>query len=335
MVKKIAINGFGRIGRNFFRAIHANYSNEIEVVSINDLFEPKYLAYVLKYDSTFGRFPGTVEAKEKSLIINGKEIPITAERDPANLPHSSNNIEVAVECTGFFTSREGAQKHLDAGAKKVLISAPATNPDFTVVMGCNDDKLTAEHKIISNASCTTNCLGPVVKVFQNNFTIKNGIMTTIHSYTGDQKTVDTARAGDPVKMIRGRGAAANILPTSTGAAKAIGLVFPELQGKLDGMAMRVPTPNGSVVDLKVNVEKATSADEVNAKMKEASESYLKGILEYNADPIVSSDIIGNPASSIFSALWTKVLGNLVSVISWYDNEWAYSNRLADLIVKKL
>lgn len=335
MVKRIALNGFGRIGRNFFRAVHANYWDEIDVVSINDLFEPKYLAYVLKYDSIFGKFPGTVEVKEGALIIDGKEIPITAERDPANLPHASNNIDVAVECTGFFTTREGAAKHLEAGAKKVEISAPATNPDITIVMGCNDDKITPEHKIISNASCTTNCLGPVVKVLQDNFTIKNGIMTTIHSYTGDQRTVDTARAGDPVKMIRGRGAAANILPTSTGAAKAIGLVFPELQGKLDGIAMRVPTPDGSVVDLKVNVEKSTSADEVNAKMEEAANSYLKGILEYNADPIVSSDIIGNPASSIFSALWTKVIGNLVSVVSWYDNEWGYSNRMADVIIKRL
>ena len=335
MVKRIALNGFGRIGRNFFRAVHANYWDEIDVVSINDLFEPKYLAYVLKYDSIFGKFPGTIEVKEGALIIDGKEIPITAERDPANLPHASNNIDVAVECTGFFTTREGAAKHLEAGAKKVEISAPATNPDITIVMGCNDDKITPEHKIISNASCTTNCLGPVVKVLQDNFTIKNGIMTTIHSYTGDQRTVDTARAGDPVKMIRGRGAAANILPTSTGAAKAIGLVFPELQGKLDGIAMRVPTPDGSVVDLKVNVEKSTSADEVNAKMEEAANSYLKGILEYNADPIVSSDIIGNPASSIFSALWTKVIGNLVSVVSWYDNEWGYSNRMADVIIKRL
>lgn len=335
MVKRIALNGFGRIGRNFFRAVHANYWDEIDVVSINDLFEPKYLAYVLKYDSIFGKFPGTVEVKEGALIIDGKEIPITAERDPANLPHASNNIDVAVECTGFFTTREGAAKHLEAGAKKVEISAPATNPDITIVMGCNDDKITPEHKIISNASCTTNCLGPIVKVLQDNFTIKNGIMTTIHSYTGDQRTVDTARAGDPVKMIRGRGAAANILPTSTGAAKAIGLVFPELQGKLDGIAMRVPTPDGSVVDLKVNVEKSTSADEVNAKMEEAANSYLKGILEYNADPIVSSDIIGNPASSIFSALWTKVIGNLVSVVSWYDNEWGYSNRMADVIIKRL
>lgn len=335
MAKRIAINGFGRIGRNFFRALWEKYPNDIEVVSINDLFEPKYLAYVLKYDSIFGKFKGTVEAGEKSLVVNGKTIPVTAERDPANLPHASNNIDVAVECTGFFVNREGAGKHLQAGAKRVLISAPATNPDITVVIGCNEDKITDEHKIISNASCTTNCLAPVVKVLNDNFNIQNGIMTTVHSYTGDQRTVDTARAGDPVKMIRGRAAAANILPTSTGAAKAIGLVFPELQGKLDGIAMRVPTPDGSVVDLKVNLERGASASEINAKMKEASETSLKGILEYTDDAIVSSDIIGNPASSVFSGLWTKAIGNLVSVVSWYDNEWGYSNRLADLIVMKL
>ena len=335
MAKRVAINGFGRIGRNFFRALSAKYPNDIEVVSINDLFEPKYLAYVLKYDTVFGRFKGTVEAKEKALIINGKEIPITAERDPANLPHASNNIDVALESTGFFVKREGAAKHIEAGAKKVLISAPAVNPDFTVVLGCNDDKLTSDHKIISNASCTTNCLGPIVKVLQDNFGILGGIMTTVHSYTGDQRTVDTARAGAPEKMIRGRGAAANILPTSTGAAKAIGLVFPELNGKLDGIAMRVPTPDGSVVDLKCNLKTSVSAAEVNEKMKEAANGSLKGILEYTDDAIVSSDIIGNPASSIFSSLWTKSIGNMVSVVSWYDNEWGYSNRLADLIVKKL
>ncbi|MHA1284423.1 MAG: type I glyceraldehyde-3-phosphate dehydrogenase [Promethearchaeota archaeon] len=335
MAKRVAINGFGRIGRNFFRAVWQNWKDDIEIVSINDLFEPKYLAYVLKYDSVFGKFPGTIEAKEKALVVDGIEIPITAERDPANLPHASNNIDVAVESTGFFVNREGAAKHLEAGAKRVLISAPATNPDITVVLGCNDDKITDEHKIISNASCTTNCLGPVVKVLHENFKIIHGIMTTIHSYTGDQRTVDTARAGDPVKMIRGRAAAINMIPTSTGAAKAIGLVFPELNGKLDGIAIRVPTPDGSVVDLKAVVEKETSAEEINAKMKEASETTLKGILDYVDEPITSSDVIGNPHSSIFNSLWTKVIGNQVSVMSWYDNEWGYSNRLAELIVKRL
>lgn len=335
MAKNVAINGFGRIGRNFFRAVMSNWKSDIDIVSINDLFEPKYLAYVLKYDSVFGRYPGTIEAKEKSLVIDGKEIPITAERDPANLPHSANNIDVAFESTGFFVNRDGASKHLQAGAKKVLISAPAVNPDITVVLGCNDDKLTDEHKIISNASCTTNCLGPVVKVLHDNFKIKGGIMTTIHSFTGDQRTVDTARSGDPVKMIRGRGASINMIPTSTGAAKAIGLVFPDLNGKLDGIAVRVPTPDGSVVDLKVIVEIAPTADEVNLKMKEAANGALKGILEYTEDPITSSDVIGNPYSSIFSALWTKVIGNQVGTLSWYDNEWGYSNRCAELIVKKL
>jgi len=335
-MKKVAINGFGRIGRNFFRSVMARYRNEIDIVSINDLFEPKYLAYVLKYDTVFGKYNGTVEAREGVLIVDGKEIPITAERDPANLPHARNDIDVAVESTGFFVKREGAEKHLQAGAKKVLISAPAVNPDITVVLGCNDEKLTNDHKIISNASCTTNCLGPVVKVLKDNFGIENGIMTTVHSYTGDQKPVDTARAADPIKMIRGRACAANIVPTSTGAAKAIGVVFPELQGKLDGIAMRIPTPNGSVVDLKANLQKSTTVDEINSKMKEAAAGSLNGILEYTDDAIVTADIVGNPASSIFSSLWTKVIGGtFCSVVSWYDNEWGYSNRLADLFVKKL
>jgi glyceraldehyde 3-phosphate dehydrogenase len=335
MAKRVAINGFGRIGRNFFRSVMSDWKNDINIVSINDLFEPKYLAYVLKYDTVFGRYPGTVEAKEKSLVVDGKEIPVTAERDPANLPHASNNIDVALESTGFFIKREGAQKHLEAGAKRVLISAPATNPDITIVLGCNDDKLTDEHKIISNASCTTNCLGPVVKVLKDNFGISRGIMTTIHSYTGNQKPVDTASAAAPIKITRGRACAANIVPTSTGAAKAIGLVFPDLQGKLDGMAMRVPTVNGSVVDGKFVLGQEVTADQVNMAMKEAANSSLNGILEYTDDPIVSSDIIGNPASSIFCGIFTNCIGNLCSVLSWYDNEWGYSNRLAELIVKKL
>ena len=335
MAKNVAINGFGRIGRLFFRAVMDNWRNDIDIVSINDLFEPKYLAYALKYDSVYGRFKGTVEAKEKSLVIDGKEIPITAERDPADLPHASNNIDVAAECTGRFVDRAGASKHLTAGAKKVLISAPATDPDITVVLGCNDDKLTADHKIISNASCTTNCLAPVVKVLQDNFKIKYGLMTTIHSYTNDQSNVDIARAGSPDKMIRGRAAAVNMIPTSTGAAKAIGLVFPDLKGKLDGFAVRVPTVDGSVVDLKAVVENKCSPADINAKMKEAAGGALKGILEYTDDPIVSSDIIGNPHSSIFNGLWTKAVEDLVSVFSYYDNEWGFSNRMADLIIRKL
>ncbi len=334
MGKKIAINGFGRIGRLFFRSVIENHP-ELEVVFINDLFEPKYLAYVLKYDSVFGKFKGTVEYTENSLIIDGKEIPVTAERDPANLPHTKFKVDVAVECTGFFVDRDSASKHLEAGAKRVLISAPAKKPDITVVLGCNDDKIKDEHKIISNASCTTNCLAPIVKILDDNYTITQGIMTTIHSYTGNQNPVDTGRAGDPVKMIRGRACAVNIIPTSTGAAKAIGEVYPHLKGKLDGFAMRVPTVNGSVVDLKVNVEKVPTVEDINLKMKTAAEGELKGILSYTEDPIVSSDIIGDPNSSVFSSMWTKVNGNLISIVSWYDNEWAYSNRLAELIIKRL
>ncbi len=335
MVKRVAINGFGRIGRLFFRAVYDNFWNDIDIISINDLFEAKYLAYVLKYDTVFGRFKGTVEAKESSLVIGGKEIPITAERDPTNLPHSKNDIDVVVESTGFFTAREGASKHLTAGAKRVLISAPATNPDITVVLGCNDQKITEEHKLISNASCTTNCLAPIVKVLNDNFKIKYGLMTTIHSYTNDQSNVDIARSGGPEKMIRGRAAAQNMIPTSTGAAKAIGLVFPELSGKLDGIAIRVPTIDGSVVDLKAIVEKRCSAEDINSKMKEAANNSLKGILEYNDDPIVSSDIIGNPHSSIFSSIWTKVVEDEIFVLSYYDNEWGFSNRMAELIIKRL
>ncbi|MBY8986753.1 MAG: type I glyceraldehyde-3-phosphate dehydrogenase [Candidatus Lokiarchaeota archaeon] len=335
MAKRVAINGFGRIGRLFFRAVYDNFLNDIDIVSINDLFEPKYLAYALKYDSVFGKFKGKVDSTENSLIIDGKNIPITAERDPANLPHARNNIDVAAECTGRFVNREGASNHLTAGAKRVLISAPATDPDITVVLGCNEDKITNEHKIISNASCTTNCLAPVVKVLQDNFKIKYGLMTTIHSYTNDQSTGDMARAGTPDKMIRGRASAANMIPTSTGAAKAIGLVFPELKGKLDGIAVRVPTLDGSVVDLKAVVENRCTAADINAKMQEASNGALKGILDYTDDPIVSSDIIGNPHSSIFNGLWTKVVEDQIFVLSWYDNEWGFSNRMAELIVKKL
>ena len=333
MAKKVAINGFGRIGRNFFRSAVDN--PEIDIVTINDLFETKYLAYVLKYDTVFGQFDGTVEAKEGAIVVNGNEIPVTAERDPANLKHEENGIDVAVESTGFFTDRAGATKHLEAGAKKVLISAPASDPDITVVLGCNDEKLTDDHKIISNASCTTNCLGPVVKVLNDNFGIENGIITTIHSYTSTQAPVDTAKKAPEIKMTRGRACAANIIPTSTGAAKAIGLVFPELDGKLDGMAVRVPTPDGSVVDGKFNLKNVPTAEEVNAAMKKASEGELKGILDYEEDPIVSSDIIANPHSSIFCPMFTKIYGNMVGIFSWYDNEWGFSNRMVDLIVDHL
>jgi glyceraldehyde 3-phosphate dehydrogenase len=333
MAKRVAINGFGRIGRLFFRAAWGNPG--LEIVSINDLFEPKYLAYSLKYDTVFRRFNGTVGHTDKELIVDGKKIPITAAKDPKELPHKANNIDVVVESTGRFTKREGAQLHLDAGAKRVLISAPATNPDITVVLGCNDDKIKPEHKIISNASCTTNCLAPVVKVLHENFKIKYGLMTTIHSYTNDQAIADIARAGDPSSMIRGRAAAMNMIPTSTGAARAIGEIFPDLKGKLDGIAIRVPTIDGSVVDLKAVVEKPCKAEDINAKMKAYANGALKGILAYNEDPIVSSDIIGDSHSSIFSALWTKTINDEVFVLSYYDNEWGFSCRMAELIVKRL
>ncbi|TFF97629.1 MAG: type I glyceraldehyde-3-phosphate dehydrogenase [Promethearchaeota archaeon] len=331
MSKKIAINGFGRIGRNFFRTLYGRDDLDIDIQYVNDLFHPKFLAYALKYDTVFGRFPGEVDYKEGALIIDGEELPVTAERDPANLPHSDYGVEVALESTGFFTNRDGASKHLEAGADKVLISAPASDPDITVVLGCNDEKLTDDHKIISNASCTTNCLGPVVKVLRDNFGIEQGIITTVHSYTSTQSTVDRAKDAKPIKMTRGRAAAANTIPTSTGAAAAIGLVFPELNGKLDGMALRTQTPDGSVVDGKYYLSEAPSIEEINAAMKEAAEGELKGILEYTEDPIVSSDIIGNPASSIVCGIFTNAIGQLSSVLSWYDNEWGYSNRLADLI----
>ncbi len=334
MAKTVAINGFGRIGRLFARCVWENHP-DINIVSINDLFEPKYLAYSLKYDTVFGRFKGTVSFTDKAIIVNGKEIPITAERDPAKLPHAANNIDVAVESTGRFTKKPDAAKHLEAGAKRVLISAPATDPDITVVLGCNDDKIKPEHKIISNASCTTNCLAPVVKVLQENFKIKYGLMTTIHSYTNDQSNVDIARAGDPSSMIRGRAAAMNMIPTSTGAARAIGLVYPELKGKLDGIAIRVPTVDGSVVDLKAIVEKRCTVEEINAKMKEAANGALKGILAYSEDPIVTSDIIGDPHSSVFSAIWTKAIEDQIAILSYYDNEWGFSNRMAELIIKRL
>jgi glyceraldehyde 3-phosphate dehydrogenase len=333
MVKHVMINGFGRIGRNFFRIAWEN--PDIHIEYINDLYDPKYLAYVLKYDTVFRRFEGDVKAKEGALIIDGDEVPISAERDPSNLDHRQYNIDVAVEATGFFTDRDKAQKHLDGGAKKVLITAPAKDPDITVVMGCNDDKLTAKDQIISNASCTTNCLAPLVKVIDENFKISYGFMTVIHSYTGTQNPVDTVKAGKPVKMTRGRACAENIVPTSTGAALAIGEVFPHLKGDLDGMAMRVPTVDGSVVDLKTNVEKTPSIDDVNLKMREYSEGKLKGILDYIEDPIVSKDIIGNSHSSIFCPLWTKTNKNLVFVVSFFDNEWGFSNRLVDLITKRL
>lgn len=335
MAVRVGINGFGRIGRISFRAMAAQ-PEKFEIVAINDLGDPKSLALLLKYDSVQGRFPGTVDVDGDSLVVNGKKIKVIAERNPAALPWKDLNVDVALESTGIFTKRAadgkpGYDSHLEAGARKVVISAPAKDsPDLTVVMGVNDDQLTGDHKCISNASCTTNCLAPMAKVLHENFGIQSGLMTTVHAYTNDQRVSDQYHS-DPH---RARAAALNIIPTSTGAAKAVGLVLPELNGKLTGISLRVPVPAGSVTDLVVTLDKKASAEEINAKMQEAAEGPLKGVLQYNTDPIVSSDILGNTHSSIFDAAWTSVINdNMVKVLSWYDNEYGYSCRTADLIEK--
>ncbi len=327
MAVKVGINGFGRIGRNLFRACQGHEG--IEIVSINDITDAKTLAYLLKHDSNFGAFNGTVIAGENSIEVNGKTIGITAERDPANLPWGKLGVEIVVESTGFFTKRADAAKHLAGGAKKVIISAPAKDEDVTIVLGVNEEKYDAKaHNIISNASCTTNCLAPVAKILNDNFTIVNGLMTTIHSYTNDQRIQDQPHSD----LRRARAAAVSMIPTSTGAAKAVSLVLPELKGKLDGLAIRVPTPNVSLVDLTCVVEKNTSVEEINQAMKSASEGAMKGILEYCDEPLVSKDFNENPASSIFDSLTTRVIGGTtVKVMSWYDNEWGYSSRVRDLI----
>lgn len=323
----IAINGFGRIGRLVFRVMQER--NNFNVVAVNDITDAKMLAQLLKYDSTHGKFNGSVEAKEDSLLVNGKEIKVFAIRNPEELPWKELDIDVVVESTGVFRKREQIAKHLEAGAKKVLLTVPAKDEiDATIVLGVNDYMLKPEHKIVSNASCTTNCLAPVVKVLNDNFGIKYGLMTTIHAYTSDQKLLDAPHKD----LRRARSASVNIIPTTTGAAKATGKVIPELDGKLDGMAMRVPVQNGSIVDFLCVVNKPTSAEEVNSAMRESAENELKGILQYSEEPLVSTDIIGNPHSSIFDSNLTKVMqGNLVKVISWYDNEWGYSNRVVDLV----
>ncbi len=328
MAIKVGINGFGRIGRNFFRACIDN--PEIEIVGINDLTDAHTLAHLLKYDSVHGKFNGSVEAKENSIIVNGKEIEITAIKDPAQLPWKELGVDIVIESTGVFRDREGAGKHLQAGAKKVIISAPGKNPDLTVVLGVNEEQYNPEeHHIISNASCTTNCLAPVAKVLNDEFGIVKGYMVTVHAYTNDQRILDLPHKD----LRRARAAAVNIIPTTTGAAKAVGEVLPELKGKLDGTARRVPVADGSLVDLTVILEKQVTEEEINSKMKEYAEGKMKGILEYTEDPIVSQDIVGNPHSSIFDALSTKVIGgNFVHVSSWYDNEWGYSNRLKDLVL---
>ncbi|MEM9943880.1 MAG: type I glyceraldehyde-3-phosphate dehydrogenase [Planctomycetota bacterium] len=337
MAIRVAINGFGRIGRLTFRNL-VERSDEFEVVAVNDLTNNKTLATLLKYDSLHGRFPGTVDFDDSSLTVDGKKINVYEERDPAKLPWGDLNVDVVVESTGVFRGRAkdgkaGYDSHLQAGAKKVVISAPAKDaPDLTCVLGVNDDQITDEMKCISNASCTTNCLAPVAKILNDTFGISSGLMTTIHGYTNDQNVLDAPHSD----LYRARAAAVNIIPTSTGAAEAVGLVIPELKGKLTGMAMRVPVPTGSVVDLTCNLGKTASVEDINNAVKTAAEGPMKGVLEYTEDPIVSTDIIDNSHSSIFAADMTKVLAgdaNMVKIISWYDNEWGYSCRTADLIAK--
>lgn len=324
---KVAINGFGRIGRNVFRAAMGH--SDIEIVAVNDITDAKTLAHLLKYDSVFGKLNASVELTEDGFSVNGRRVKVFSERDPANLPWADMGVDIAIESTGLFRKRPDAEKHLKAGAKKVIISAPATDPDLTVVLGVNENEYDAEkHNIISNASCTTNCLAPMVKVLHENFTVKRGLMTTVHAYTNDQRILDLQHKD----LRRARAAAINMIPTTTGAAKAVTLVLPELKGRLNGVAVRVPVANGSLVDLVAELEKDVSVEEVNAAFKKAAENELKGILEYSEEPLVSSDIIGNPHSCIFDALSTMVLeGGFVKVFGWYDNEWGYSNRLVDLI----
>ena len=327
MATKVGINGFGRIGRNVFRAAIDN--KNIDIVAVNDLTDAKTLAHLLKYDSVHGIFKAAVKAEGDSIIVNGKTIKVFAERDPGKLPWKTLGVDVVVESTGLFVDRDKAAAHLTAGAKKVIISAPAKKEDITIVMGVNENKyVAANHHVISNASCTTNCLAPFAKVLNDKFVIKQGLMTTVHAYTNDQNILDLPHKD----LRRARAAAMSIIPTTTGAAKAVALVLPELKGKLNGFAMRVPTPNVSVVDLVVNVEKATTAEEVNAALKAASENELKDIMGFSEEPLVSKDYNGDPRSSIVDSLSTMVIGDtMVKVVSWYDNEWGYSNRVVDLI----
>jgi glyceraldehyde 3-phosphate dehydrogenase len=333
MAVKVGINGFGRIGRNVMRAAYARGA-EVDWVGVNDITDTKTLAHLFKWDSILGPFPGEVEATDSGIEIDGKELRVFSERDPGDLPWSDVGADVVIESTGLFTDRANAAKHLDAGARKVVISAPAKEPDVTVAIGVNFDEVydRDNHHVISNASCTTNCLAPVAKVLHDSFGIERGLMTTIHAYTADQSLQDMPHRD----LRRARAAAINLIPASTGAAKAIGLVIPELEGKLSGMAVRAPVPTGSVVDLVCTVGKATDAESVNAAMREAASGPLEGILEYSEAPIVSSDIVRSPYSSIFDAPLTMVIdGTLVKVIAWYDNEWGYSNRLIDLVQRVL
>ena len=329
MAVKVAINGFGRIGRNVFRI--ASKRTDVDIVAINDMFAPAQLAHLLKYDSIYGQFDGSVEVDQDGLKVNGKTVKVSSEKDPSKLPWKALGVDLAIESTGVFRKREQCAMHLDAGAKKVILTVPAKDEiDRTIVLGVNEEMLKSEDKIVSNASCTTNCLAPITKVLHDNFTIKSGLMTTVHAYTSDQRLIDTPHSD----MRRARAAALNIIPTTTGAAKAIGKVIPDLNGKLDGMAMRVPIPTGSIVDFVAEVEKDVSADAINAAMKKAADGPMKGILQYCDDPIVSSDVVANPYSSIFDSLVTMTVGKkLVKLVSWYDNEWGYSNRVVDLIGK--
>jgi glyceraldehyde 3-phosphate dehydrogenase len=332
MAVQAGINGFGRIGRNLYRAAHAAGA-DIDWVGVNDLFDTKTLAHLLKYDSILGPFPGTVEHTDDALVVDGKELKVFAEKDPAALPWGDVGADVVIESTGHFTDRAGASKHLEGGAKKVIISAPATDPDVTIVLGVNDDAYDPEqHNIISNASCTTNCLAPVAKALHDAVGIEHGVMTTIHAYTADQRLQDMPHKD----LRRARAAALNLIPTSTGAAKAIGLVIPELQGKLNGIAVRAPVATGSVVDLVFTAAKDTSVEEVNEAVRSAADGSMQGFLQYTDDPIVSTDIVTSPYSSVFDSLLTMVIdGRLVKVVSWYDNEWGYSNRLVDLTQRVL
>lgn len=328
MAIRLGINGFGRIGRLVFRSIIERNSSEFEVVGVNDLTDARTLAHLLKYDSIHGRFPGTVEAADGAIIVNGKRLPVFSERNPEDLPWGELNTDVVVESTGIFRSRAKAGMHLTAGAKKVVISAPADGEvDATVVLGVNDHVLTGNEKIVSNASCTTNCLAPMVKVLDDAFGVVKGMMTTVHAYTSDQNIQDAPHKD----LRRSRAAAMSIIPTSTGAAKAVGLVLPHLNGKLDGFALRVPTPDGSLTDLTVEVSKETTAEEVNNLFRQAAAGSMNGIIEYSDEPLVSIDIVHNPHSNIFDSDSTMVMGKLIKVVGWYDNEWGYANRTVDMV----
>ena len=327
MTKKVGLNGFGRIGRDFVRAYFNNEVKEFDLVSINASGGLETLAHMFKYDTMYGKFNGEVEILEDGLKIDGKKIIVTEERDPTQIPWKAQGVEIVVDSTGAFRDREGLSKHIEAGAKKVIVTAPAKGEDVTIVLGVNDDKYDPEnHNIISNASCTTNCLAPAAKVISDNLGIKKGLMTTVHAYTGDQKLIDNRHKD----LRRARAAAENIVPTTTGAAKAVALVLPELEGKLNGFALRVPVATVSMVDVVFEVEKETTVEEVNGMLKEASENKLNGILGYSEEPLVSSDYVGDPRSSIVDGALTMVIGNMVKVVSWYDNEWGYSERVVDL-----